>query len=204
MNCTEHPISETVTFQVNETRTTSWTVMSEAGLASETAVNASANIPAGSGGGSAGSIGVSQKVTVTFKLGLGRTGVTAEALTITDALTVITPPSSQTVVRGVVHTTPVHGRVKGVIEVRYHHKYDIDFTWPISNQTVSGYKGYREIPFDVDFETVHLSFTKAARAHKVDCNSDLHTGEHGLFGTPLKAVSEPPPADQPPAQPPGG
>jgi len=81
-------------------------------------------------------------------------------------------------------------------------------TWPISNQTVSGYKGYREIPFDVDFETVHLSFTKAARAHEVDCNSDLQTGEHGLFGTPLKPVSEPAPADtpvdKPPPPPPGG
>lgn len=204
-NCTEHPAVETLTFQVNESRTTSWTVTSEAGLANETAVNASATIPAGSGGGSAGSVGVSQKVTVTFKLGLTRTGVTAEALTITDALTVTTPPKTQTVVRGVIHTTPVHGRVKGVIEVRYKHSYDIDFTWPIGNHAVLPYKGYREIPIEVDFETVHLSFTKAARAMKIDCGSEAWHGEHPLLGTPLKTVDETPPAppNAPPAAPGG-
>ena len=204
-NCTDGPAVETLTFQVNETRSTSWTVMSEAGLASETAVNATASIPAGPAGGSAGSVGVSQKVTVTFKLGLTRTGVTAEALTITDALTVTTAPGSQTVVRGVVHTTPVHGRVKGAIEVRYRHTYDIDFTWPVANHAVLGYSGYREIPIEVDFETVHLSFTKSARSMKIDCGSDAWHGEHPLFGVPLKVVDEPPAA--PPVKPlptPGG
>jgi hypothetical protein len=174
-------LTEVLTFSVKETRTTTWTVTAEVIVGSETTFSASG--PVGKD-----TVGVSEKVSVTVKVGGSRTSTTSEEVTITDAITVTAAPHHRVIVTGTVHGAPVRGVIRGAIVVRFWHSYTLHFRLT-SNQKILRYQRTEEIPFEIDFDTVYLSFTKVARTEPVDCAKLKTGGEVGmlnpLLGKPL-------------------